>query len=60
MDIEPYLSWKDFLISLRERGLSEVKLVISDTHAGLVRAISKVLSSAAWQKLSLSLREKCL
>ena len=49
IDTESYLSWKDFLISLRERGLSGVKLVISDAHAGLVRAIGEVLTGAAWQ-----------
>ena len=49
IDTESYLSWKDFLISLRERGLSGVRLVISDAHAGLVRAIGEVLTGAAWQ-----------
>lgn len=49
IDTESYLSWKDFIISLRERGLSGVRLVISDAHADLVRAIGKVLSGAAWQ-----------
>ena len=46
IDTESYLSWKDFLISLRERGLSGVRLVISDAHAGLVRAIGEVFSGA--------------
>ena len=49
IDTESYLSWKDLLISLRERGLSRVRLVFSDAHAGLVRAIGEVLTGAAWQ-----------
>lgn len=32
------------------RGLSGVKLVVSDAHEGLKRAISAVLAGAAWQR----------
>jgi putative transposase len=28
-------SWRDFLLGLRERGLSGVEFVVSDDHAGL-------------------------
>ena len=47
---ESYLSWKTFLVSLKERGLKGVDLVVSDDHAGLKRAISEVLSEAVWQR----------
>ncbi len=35
--------WSDFLRSLRQRGLGGVRLVISDSHSGLVAAIRKVM-----------------
>ncbi len=43
-------SWKDFLLGLKERGLSGVELVVSDDHAGLKAAIAEVLPAAAWQR----------
>lgn len=43
-------SWKDFLLRLKERGLSGVEFVVSDDHAGLKRAVSEVLTEAAWQR----------
>jgi transposase-like protein len=41
--------WSDFLRSLVRRGLSGVKLVISDAHEGLKAAIRRVMG-AAWQR----------
>ena len=43
-------SWRDFLLGLRERGLSGVEFVVSDDHAGLRQAIVEVLPEAAWQR----------
>ena len=43
-------SWRDFLISLKERGLAEVEFVVSDDHPGLKAAIREVLPEAAWQR----------
>jgi transposase-like protein len=47
---ESQSSWKDFLIRLKERVLSGVEFVVSDDHAGLRKAISEVLTEAAWQR----------
>jgi len=47
---ESQSSWKDFLIRLKERGLSGVEFVVSDDHAGLKKAIREVLTEAAWQR----------
>lgn len=47
---ESQSSWKQFLLHLKERGLSGVEFVVSDDHAGLKRAIGEVLSEAAWQR----------
>jgi putative transposase len=43
-------SWRDFLLSLRKRGLSGVEFVVSDDHAGLKAAIREVLPEAVWQR----------
>ena len=42
--------WTEFLESLITRGLSGVKLVISDAHVGLREAIRRVFVGAAWQR----------
>ena len=43
-------SWGEFLLRLKERGLGGVEFVVSDDHAGLRRAIEKLLPEAAWQR----------
>ena len=42
--------WRAFLRSLVERGLTGVRLVISDAHVGLKEAIEQVLAGASWQR----------
>src|SRR3989304_146249 len=42
--------WLQFLRSLVARGLTGVKLVISDAHQGLKGAIAAVLQGAGWQR----------
>lgn len=42
--------WLVFFRDLVARGLSGVKLVTSDAHAGLVEAIGATLPGAAWQR----------
>ena len=49
-DSEDGAFWTAFLRSLRTRGLSGVRLVISDAHAGLHAAITSVFIGAAWQR----------
>src|SRR6187431_1169471 len=39
--------WTEFLSKLTRRGLSGVKLVVSDAHEGLKAAVSKVLSATS-------------
>ena len=43
-------AWNVFFADLVARGLSGVKLVTSDAHAGLVEAIAANLPGAAWQR----------
>jgi len=42
--------WLAFVRSLVARGLSSVRLVVSDAHPGLVDAIASTLPGAAWQR----------
>lgn len=42
--------WLGFFRDLSARGLSGVKLVTSDAHAGLVAAIGATIPGAAWQR----------
>jgi transposase-like protein len=49
-DSEDGAFWTAFLRSLRVRGLSGVRLVISDAHEGLKGAIGAVLLGSAWQR----------
>lgn len=43
-------AWPRFIRSLVERGLHGVRLVISDDHAGLVKAIREQLLGSSWQR----------
>jgi len=43
-------AWPAFIRSLVERGLHGVRLVISDDHAGLVRAVREQLLGSSWQR----------
>jgi transposase-like protein len=42
--------WRSFLAHLVERKLRGVKLVISDAHAGLRKAMQSVLNGTTWQR----------
>jgi len=47
---ESLTSWREFALSLKQRGLTGVELVISDDHPGLRGAIREVFSEAVWQR----------
>jgi hypothetical protein len=47
---ETKAAWSTFFADLVARGLSGVRLVTSDAHAGLVEAIAANLPGAAWQR----------
>ena len=42
--------WSAFIASLKERGLTGVKLVVSDAHVGLTKAIRRQLQGCVWQR----------
>jgi transposase-like protein len=47
---ERHVLWRDFLQDLSSRGLRGVRLVVSDAHEGLKRAITEVFPGASWQR----------
>jgi len=49
-DSEDETFWTRFLRSLRDRGLSGVRLVISDAHSGLKASIRKCFTGSSWQR----------
>lgn len=53
-------SWKDFIISLRERGLHGVEYVVSDDHPGLKKAVEALLPESLWQRCYVHFLRNCL
>ena len=49
-DSEDEVFWRGFLTNLKKRGLTGVKLVISDQHAGLVAALKRSFQGTAHQR----------
>lgn len=49
-DSEDGAFWTEFLRSLRARGLSGVRLVVSDAHLGIREAVATVMLGAGWQR----------
>src|SRR6195952_32896 len=49
-DSENEVFWTEFLRTLKARGLGGVRLVISDAHSGLKKAIGVAFQGAAWQR----------
>lgn len=49
-DSEDEVFWRAFLTGLKKRGLGGVQLVISDQHAGLVAALTRVFQGSSHQR----------
>jgi transposase-like protein len=49
-DSESETFWAEFISHLKERDLDGVKLVISDAHSGLTKAIRRQLQGCVWQR----------
>lgn len=43
-------TWSSFLGSLKERGLDSLQMITSDSHKGILHAISKVFPDVPWQR----------
>lgn len=49
-DNESKETWRQFLESLKARGLDSVKMITSDAHDGIIYAIGKVFPTVPWQR----------
>ena len=53
---EAEVHWRDFLLSLKKRGLHGVELVTSDDHSGLKSALKSVFPNVPWQRCQVHLQ----
>lgn len=51
------MHWRDFLSSLKDRGLHGVKLFISDAHEGLKAARRAIFPTVPWQRCQFHLQQ---
>lgn len=59
-DAEDNYSWKSFFSGLRARGLNTVRLVSSDAHKSIRKAIMEVYPNAAWQRCQVHMTRNIL
>ena len=49
-DTESEESWTEFFVSLKNRGLRSMEILVSDNHSGLVKAVRKQFQGVTWQR----------
>lgn len=52
--------WCDFLRSLKTRGLLGTKLLVSDAHEGIKKAVTEVLNGCVWQRCAVHVERNIL
>lgn len=57
---EAEIHWRDFLNSLCQRGMTGLKLIVSDAHEGLKAARQAVLPSVPWQRCQFHLMQNAM
>ena len=57
---ESYESWSTFLQQLKSRGLQSPKLVISDAHQGLQKAIQREFIGTSWQRCNVHFKRNII
>ncbi|RYG70998.1 IS256 family transposase [Lentibacillus lipolyticus] len=57
---ESFEAWKEFLQDLISRGLQSPRLVISDAHSGLRKAIEKVFIGTSWQRCTVHFKKNLI
>ena len=53
-------NWGDFFRSLKDRGLHGTRLLISDAHEGLVKALTSTFPGTEWQRCQVHFRKNVL
>ena len=56
-DSESERTWREFFLSLRKRGLQNVRMLVSDDHAGLVNAARMCFQGCQWQRCQFHFKE---
>lgn len=49
-DSESAQTWGELFLSLKDRGLRGVKMVISDAHSGIIAALQRHFQGVSWQR----------
>ncbi|GAA0335632.1 IS256-like element IS256 family transposase [Bacillus carboniphilus] len=57
---ESYEAWQDFFKELKSRGLQSPKLVISDAHKGLKKAIEREFIGTSWQRCTVHFKRNII
>jgi transposase-like protein len=57
---EAEVHWRQFLLSLKKRGLHGLKMITSDDHAGLKSALESVFPSVPWQRCQVHLQRNAI
>ncbi|PYF01356.1 IS256 family transposase [Ureibacillus chungkukjangi] len=58
--VESYESWSRFLQHLKSRGIQSPKLVISDAHQGLRKAIQREFIGTTWQRCNVHFKRNII
>jgi transposase-like protein len=59
-DSEAEGTWADLFASLKRRGLRGVEVLVSDDHAGLVKAVQRHFQGVLWQRCQVHLQRNVL
>jgi transposase-like protein len=59
-DSESEQSWSTMFRDLKDRGLSGVRLLVSDAHAGIVAAATRHLQGVAWQRCQVHFKRELM
>lgn len=57
---EAEVHWREFLSSLKKRGMHGVKFVVSDAHEGLKAARKAIMPSVPWQRCQFHLMQNAM
>lgn len=57
---ESFEAWREFFKQLKSRGLQSPKLVISDAHKGLKKAVEHEFIGTAWQRCTVHFRRNII
>ena len=57
---ESFEAWKGFFEELKSRGLQSPKLVISDAHSGLKKAIERAFIGTSWQRCTVHFKRNII